>query len=54
MDWLKLIISNIACWEGEDFKTESLTSPRQFFFRLDLESESGKGFRHGFKKLLLN
>ena len=31
MDWLKLLISNIACWEGEDFKTESLASPGQFF-----------------------
>ena len=31
MDWLKLLISKIACWEGESFKTESLASPRQFF-----------------------
>ena len=31
MDWLKLLISNIACWEGENFKTESLASPGQFF-----------------------
>ena len=45
MDWLKLLISNIACWEGEDFKTGSLASPGQFF-RLDLESEFSKGFRH--------
>ena len=30
MDWLKLLISNIACWEGEDFKTEGLASPWQF------------------------
>ena len=31
LDWLKLLISNIACWDGEDFKTESLASPGQFF-----------------------
>ena len=53
MDWLKLIISNIACWEGKDFKTESLASPRQFFFRLDLESEFGKGFRHQVQKSII-
>ena len=28
---LKLLISNIACWEGEDFKTEVLASLGQFF-----------------------
>ena len=52
MDWLKLLISNIACWEGEDFKIEGLASPRQFF-RLDLESEFGKGFRHQVLKIII-
>ena len=52
MDWLSLLISNIACWEGEDFKTESLASPRQFF-RLDLESEFGKRFRHWVQKIII-
>ena len=52
MDRLKLLISNIACWEGEDFKTEDLASLGQFF-RLDLESEFGKGFRHRVLKIII-
>ena len=52
MDWLKLLISNIACWEGEDFKTEGLASPWEFF-RLDLESEFGKGFQHRVLKIII-
>ena len=52
MDRLKLLISNIACWEGNDFKTESLASPGQFFW-LDLESEFGKGFRHRIQKIII-
>ena len=52
MDWLNLLISNIACWEGEHFKTESLASPRQFFW-LDLESEFGKGFLHLVQKIII-
>ena len=50
MGWLNLFISNIACWEGEDFKTESLTSPKQFFGLID--SEFGKGFRHRVQKII--
>ena len=42
---VELLISMIACWEGEMIKTESLASPRQFFW-LDLESEFGKEFWH--------
>ena len=52
MDWLKLLISNIACWEGENFKTEDLASLGHFF-RLDLESEFGKGFRHRVLKIII-
>ena len=47
MDWLKLLLSNIACWEGENFKTEYLASLGKFF-RLDLESDLAKGFGIGF------
>ena len=28
---VELLISKIACWEGEMIKTESVASPRQFF-----------------------
>ena len=45
MDWLKLLISNIACWEGEDFKTEDLASLGQFFgLRVNLAKGFGIGF----------
>ena len=47
MDWLKLLISNIACWEGEDFKTEGLASPGQFF-GLTSRVNLAKGFGIGF------
>ena len=58
MDWLKLLISNIACWEGENFKTEDLACLGQISadfgrFRLDLESEFGKGFRHRVLKIII-
>ena len=52
MDWLKLLISNIACWEAENFKTEDLASLRQFL-GLNLRLNLAKGFGIGFLKIII-
>ena len=52
MDWLKLLISNLACWEGGIINTESLASPRQILVGLQRVALA-KGFRHSGSNIII-
>ena len=52
MDWLKLLISNLACWEGGTINTESLTSASQILAGLQ-RVNLAKGFRHSGSKIII-